>query len=72
MSDLIPCIEYDIKNNKCLSGHARLHSICRGVVTGCKSCGSGNVPMCMMDEQPRHLVRADGYPLNWPDREVQS
>lgn len=65
MSELTPCSEYDSTNNRCRSGHVRLHPICRGVVTGCRSCGAGNVPMCMMDDQPSHLIREDGMPLGW-------
>ena len=62
---LKPCAEYDSANNRCKSGHVRLHPICRGVVGGCKHCGAGNVPMCMLDDQPPHLIRAGGLPLGW-------
>ena len=63
---LEPCSEYDSKNHKCHSGHVRLHPICRGIAHGCESCGKGNVPMCMLDDQPPHLIREDGMPLGWP------
>lgn len=71
MSDLVPCSEYESANNRCRSGHVRLHPICRGVVTGCRNCGAGNVPMCMMDDQPSHLIRQDGMPLGWPIKATQ-
>jgi hypothetical protein len=67
MREIAPCSEYDGTNNKCRSGHVRLHPICRGISHGCKSCGAGDVPMCMMDDQPPHLIRKDGMPLLWPE-----
>ena len=66
---LIPCTEYDATNNRCRSGHVRIHPICRGVEHGCHNCGIGNVPMCMLDDQPSHLIRKDGMPLGWPTKE---
>lgn len=67
---IVPCSEYDSATNACRSGHIRLHPICRGVVPmkpACTHCGrSENVPMCMLEDQPPHLIRDDGYPLGWP------
>ncbi len=68
MADLTPCSEYDSKSNKCRSGHVRLHPICLGVAHGCSNCGAGNVPMCMMDDLPTHLIRDDGMPLLSTDK----
>jgi hypothetical protein len=36
--------------------------------SGSFNCGAGDVPMCMLDDQPSHLIREDGMPLGWPER----
>lgn len=66
---LKPCSDYDNTSGTCKAGHVRTHPICRGVVTGCRSCGAGDVPMCMMDDQPAHLIKENGMPLLWPFQE---
>lgn len=69
---LKPCSEYDSARNACRSGHVRLHPICRGVAIGCPTCGgSAGITMCMMDDQPPHLIREDGMPLLWPAKQGQ-
>ena len=70
MSELIPCIEYDSKTNTCKSGFVRIHPVCRGVLhhtKECSNCGHAkDIPMCMMEDQSKHLIREDGMPLGWP------
>lgn len=66
------CSQYNAERNECLSGHTPIHSVCWGGNPGCPACGkSGSQPPCMQEERPAHLVRADGYPLNWPVHEVK-
>lgn len=72
MSQPIPCTEYCPETNTCASGWICNFSFCsgRGVAhSNCQRCGTiaeRNLPHCMRDEPPSHLIREDGLPLGWP------
>jgi hypothetical protein len=69
MPEIIPCVEYDPLNNRCISGFPVTHTICRGGPAGCHACGTpGTMPMCMREDLPAHLMRDDGMPIGWPIR----
>lgn len=68
MPEMIPCSEYYSESDRCSSGFPVLHSICRGMPSGCHACGvPGTMPMCLREDLPPHLMRADGMPLGWPN-----
>ena len=64
---LTPCADYDSAKNTCKAGHIQLMPLCRGVVErGCKNCGHvTNIPQCLKEDPPAHLIREDGLPLGW-------
>lgn len=67
-----PCSQYSSERNECISGHIPIHAACWGGNTGCPACGkTDSLPPCMQEERPAHLVRPDGYPMNWPDAKVK-
>jgi hypothetical protein len=68
MSQRIPCIEYDASKNQCKSGFPVIHSACWGGYQGCPTCKNSDRsgPLCMQEDPPAHLMRADGYPMHWP------
>ena len=68
MSERIPCSQYEPSANKCQSGFPLIHAVCWGGLNGCPACGrSDSSPMCMQEDPPSHLMRADGHPMGWPD-----
>lgn len=81
MTKPIPCAEYRSETNTCAAGWITAFSFCsgRGVArlqrSTCQHCGSideRNLPHCMRDEPPAHLVRDDGLPIGWPiDNEAE-
>lgn len=70
-TELKPCSDYNASTNTCKAGHVQLMPICRGVIeSGCKNCGHISlIPQCLKEDPPAHLIRADGMPLLWPDKE---
>jgi hypothetical protein len=60
------CSQYNSIKNKCMSGHAKIHQVCRGFGVGCPTCGNaGSKPPCMREDTPSHLMTGDGHPLGW-------